>query len=160
MESFVNENCSATLLAILLALNNLEAPLSPTEQAALKKAGQRLAMRPKNWESIIKQLMDGLVANTSFTQLYQSAKSQLDAVNGQILSNQLPTKNELKQALPGCSEVVKRAYFEGQPDDKSNEILNMTINILTTPEPTETTKKLTRLEELWQFLNQPIVKND
>ncbi|MCL2933814.1 MAG: hypothetical protein MGG11_16660 [Trichodesmium sp. MAG_R03] len=164
MDSSVNNNSNTTLLAILLALYNLQLPLSAAEKAAFKTAGQSLSMPHNNRESIIKDLMDKLVTNSSFTQLYQAAKSQLDAVSDQILYDQPPTENELKHAWPDGSEVVKlavkRAHFEGKPDDKNNEILNMAISILTTPEPTKTAQKLTRIEKLWQFLNQPIFKND
>ncbi|MDY7003323.1 MAG: hypothetical protein SWX82_04980 [Cyanobacteriota bacterium] len=155
----MNENFNSTLLAILLTLNNLEVPLSPSEQAALTKAGQRLAMRPKNWESIIKQLMDELVSNSSFTQLYQVKKSQLDAVKDKITFELLPTESELKQAFLDSNEVVKRAYFEGKPDKQSKEILDLTVKVLTTEKPEETAQKLPSLKRTSQSLNQPS-KND
>ena len=61
---------------------------------------------------------------------------------------------------PPESEGGKRAYFVGKPDEQSNEILNLTTNILSTQKPEETTKKLSFLERLWQFLNKTILKND
>ncbi len=159
----MNASVNTKLLALLLALNNLEEPLSPSKQAALKKAGQQLAMRPKNWESITNDLMEAIsptgmasltALNTSLTQFYQAAQTQLDALNQPIPPELIPTLAELKQVLPPSSEVVTRAYFEGKPDVKSDEILNTAINILTTSDPADTTKKLSSLEKLQEFLKE------
>jgi hypothetical protein len=141
-----------TLLALLLALKNLEVPFSAAEQAALKKVGKQLDADPDDWEFIERGLMKAVEANTSLNQLYQAAKAQLDALEGNIPPDLLPTKAELKQALPAVSQHEKRAYFEGKPDEESNEILNISINILTTSDPIDTTRKLSSLEKLWHFL--------
>jgi hypothetical protein len=41
-------------------------------------------------------------------------------------------------------------------DYKSNEINNVAINVLSTANPVETAKKLSRIEQLQQFLQQSI----
>ena len=141
-----------TLLALLLTLKNLENPLSPAEQTALNKAGKQLKADPDDWEFIESGLMTAVEANPSLNQLYQAAKAQLDAVDGNIPPDLLPTKTELEQVLPAVSKREKRPWFEGKPDEKSDEILNIAVNILTNPDPADTTKKLNSLEKLWQFL--------
>jgi hypothetical protein len=143
-----------TLLALLLTLKNLEDPLSPAEEAALNKVGKQLEANPNAWKVIEKGLMNVIEANRSLNQLYQAAKAQLDAVDGNIPSDLLPTKTELEQALPAASQREKRPWFEGKPDEKSDAILNIAVNILTTPDPADTTKKLSSLEKLWQFLKK------
>jgi hypothetical protein len=147
-----------TLLALLLALKNLEIPFSAAEQAALKKVGKQLDADPDDWEFIERGLMKAVEANTSLNRLYQAAKGQLDALEGNIPPDLLPTKAELKQALPAVSQHEKRAYFEGKPDEESNEILNISIKILTTSDPVDTTKKLSSLEKLWEFLKKRSTK--
>lgn len=136
------------LLAILLTLDILEVPLNPDEQAALKKAGQRLAMNPKKWESEIKRLLDSFAANSSFTASYLDIRKQLEDIDGDIPVELLPNEDELKQVLPGDRKPVKRVYFEGTADKKSNEILNLAINVLRTPEPDITSKKLSLFQRI------------
>lgn len=143
-----------TLLALLLTLKNLEVPLSTAEQEALNKVGKQLEANPNAWKVIEKGLMNVIEANPSLNQLYQAAKAQLDAVDGNIPPNLLPTKTELEQVLPAASQREKRPYEPSKDEnEKSDEILNMTRKILNTPDPADTAKKLSRLEKLWQFLN-------
>lgn len=143
-----------TLLALLLTLNSLEVSLSPVEQATLKKAGKQLKANPNAWKVIEESLMKVIEANASINQPYQAAKTQLDAVDGNIPPDLLPTKAEVKEVLSVGSQREKRAYFEGKPDEKSDEILNIAINILTSPDPADITKKLSSLEKLWEFLKK------
>ena len=140
------------LLAVLLALEHLDSPLNPSEQAALKKTGQRLSMHPKKWESTVEKLLEAFEANVPFKQYYQIVTTQLAELNDEISPEFLPTEEELKQILPPSQEVVKRAWFEGKPDVQSQEILNLTVNILTTQDPVNNTKKLNSLKKLWQFI--------
>lgn len=84
-----------TLLALLLALSNLDEPLSETEQAALNTVGKQLDANPKAWELIEKGLMKVVVANDSLNQQYQVAIALLEAVDGKIPSGLLPTEAEL-----------------------------------------------------------------
>lgn len=149
-----------TLLALLLALKNLEHSLNEDEQEALAKVGQELASNPDDWDFIEDDLMAIIQANDTLNQLYQEAKAKLDALDAPIPSDLLPTDAELEKALPPESEGGKRAYFEGKPDEQSNEILNLVTNVVSTEKPEETAKKLSFLERLSQFLNQPTSKND
>ena len=58
---------------MLLALSNLNEALSPTEQAALNKAGKQLDANPKAWDIIEIGLMKVVGANDSLHQQYQAA---------------------------------------------------------------------------------------
>lgn len=140
-----------TLLALLLALSNLDESLSPTEQAALNKAGKQLDANPKAWNIIEKGLMKVVEANDSLNQQYQAAIALLEAVDGKIPSGLLPTEAELEQLLTVGNKLEKRA---GKPkpvqDSQSNEILNMSTEVLKTLNPVEASKKLP-LEKLKDF---------
>jgi hypothetical protein len=143
-----------TLLALLLALKNLEDPLKEDEKDALVDVGQQLGNHPDDWEFIEADLMATINRNPALRQLYQSAKAQLDSLDGNISLDLLPTEAELEQVLPAASQREKRPYEPSKDEnEKSDEILNMTRKILNTPDPADTTKKLSRLEKLWQFLN-------
>ncbi|MBK4730818.1 hypothetical protein JJD41_13225 [Oxynema sp. CENA135] len=145
------KSANETLLAILLALENLETPLSADEQATLKKTGQRLTMHPKKWESATQKLLEAFESNASFQQCYQAALTQLENFQGNIPPELLPTEEELQQALPSEGKVVKRAYFEGQPDRVSNEILNVVTNVLKTSDPEIPLGKLSLSQRILAF---------
>jgi len=99
-------------------------------------------------------LLTTIQANSHFYPLYQNYKSQLDAVKGEIPSHLLPTQAELDQAIPTNQTPATRGFAPVIDNDESHEIQNMVINILSTPNPPETAKKLGRLEQLQQFLQQ------
>jgi len=149
------------LLGLLLALKNLKTPLSQDERNKLVDMGKNLKENPNDQYLIKKDLMAILKANDTLKQLYKEAKAKLDALDRPIPTNLLPTKEELETVLPPESDSGKynKAYFEGKPDDKSNEILNLATNVVSTEKPEETAKKLPFLERLSQSLNQPS-KND
>lgn len=140
-----------TLLALLIALSNLDEPLSPTEQAALNKAGKQLDANPKAWNIIEKGLMKVVVANDSLNQQYQVAIDLLEAVDDKIPSGLLPTESELEQVSRVGNKLEKRPY-KPKPvkESQSNEILNMSTEVLKTLNPVEASKKLP-LEKLKDF---------
>lgn len=157
----MSTNVNNTLLALMIALNELETPLSPDEESALSDVAAQLSLDPDAWESDIEPNLIAIIeANPNLHQLYQAAKNQLDEVNGDIPKDLLPTQSELEQVAPTTAEVATRG-FDPETDESdfySNEINNMVISILATPKPTETTKKLSRFERLKQFLRQPVAK--
>lgn len=158
----MNTTIDNTLLALLLALKNLENPLNTEEQEALADVGQQLKLDPNDWDFIEDELMATIHGNDALNQLYQKAKAKLDALNSPIPPDLLPTDAELENALPRESKGGTRAhppYGEGKPDEQSNEILNLATNVVSTEKPEETAKKLPFLERVSQFLNQPS-KND
>ena len=158
MDTSVNNS----LLALMLALNDLQSPLSEDEESTLSSVADRLALEPDTWESDIEpDLLAVIKSNSNFNQLFQNAKSQLDAVNGEIPKDLLPTHTELEKVIPAEPEIATRG-FEPEAEESdlhSNEISNMVINILSNPNPSETTKKLDRFEQLKQFLRQPAKAN-
>ena len=137
-----------TLLALSLALKDLEPPLSENEQEAFRGTAER--------EDYEQELLTVIQANSTLNQLYQTARSQLDVVSDKIPSNLLPTQAELEKAIPTVQAPETRGFAPVTDDYESSEINNMVINILATSNPPETAKKLTRLEQLQQFLQQNI----
>jgi len=150
-------NLQNTLLALLLALKKLETPLSDTEQSALSQAAEQLYANPNAWDLLIEPpLLAMIQANESLNQLYKIAKSQLDALRDEIPSHLLPTQAEFEAVIPTNQSPVKRGKLPVNDGYKSNEINNVAINILSTANPVETAKKLSRIEQLQQFLQQSI----
>lgn len=145
-----------TLLALLLALKDLEIPLSKEEQVAFQDAAYQLQLDSQGWEDYKLDLLAVIQANPTLNQLYQNAFSQLDALSSNIPCNLLPTQTELEQAIPTAQAPETRGFAPISDDLESNEINNLVISVLASPNPSETTKKLNRFEKLKQFLQQNI----
>lgn len=146
-----------SLLALLLALTDLQTPLSENEKSVLAEVSEQLSADLDAWKPLIEpSLQDMIQANTTLNQLYQTALFQLQAVDGNIPDNLLPSESELEQALPTSNQVVTRGFAPvSDPEDfESNEITNIAISILATKNPTESVKKLSGFEQIKQFLQQ------
>lgn len=147
------ESPKTTLLALLIALEQLEIPLSPEEKQALENTAQQLYHDPDDWDFIKQGLMAAIEANPTLYQHYQTALTQLQAVNGDIPVEQMPTENELEAELARENrEPTTFGYFEGEPDRESDEILNVTIDVLTRQEPEKVAKKLSFLKRIQNWL--------
>lgn len=145
-----------TLLALLLALTNLDNPLSDDEGKALADVGQQLKSDPNDWDFIEDDLMAIIQANDALSQLYQEAKAKLDALKDPIPPDLLPTKAELETVLTLPSEGSRRVETpegKSRDDEEKNEISDIVIAISRTPKPTEVVKKSGMMERLKQFLN-------
>ena len=146
-----------SLLALLLALTDLQAPLSENEKFALFEVGEQLSADLNAWQPLTEPFLSGIIqANATLNQLYQAALSQLEAVDGNIPDNLLPSESELEQALPVSNQMVTRGFapVSDAEDFESNEITNIAINILATKNPAESVKKINFFEQIKQFLQQ------
>ncbi|WP_226591692.1 CHAT domain-containing protein [Microseira wollei] len=102
----MNSDRTKTLLALLLALRELETPLSADEQAVLQDVGQQLAIDPDYWDFIQEGLMAVIEANSALNHLYHSNRAKLDALDGRIPRELLPSLAELEQELfPQAKEL-------------------------------------------------------
>jgi len=142
-----------TLLALVLALKDVE-DISEAEQNAFQDAAAQLHLEPDNWPDYEADLLKVIQANPSLNQLYQTAKSQLNALNSNIYSNLLPNQAELEQVITTNPTPVERGFAPVIEDDKSHEINNMVIKVLTTSNPQEAAKKLSRLEQFQEFIKK------
>jgi hypothetical protein len=142
-----------TLLALLIALEQLQTPLSPEETEALETTASQLYLDPDDWDFIKEGLIATIEANHALYQNYQTALVQLQSLKGNIPSEQMPTQEELETELAHENkEPITFGYFEGEPDRESDEILNVTINVLTRKEPDQAAKKLSFLKRLQNWL--------
>ncbi|MFP4103413.1 hypothetical protein [Coleofasciculus sp.] len=154
-----NLTANNTLLALLLALQDLEASLTEQEQAAFTDIAYQLQLEPDAWESdIAPSLVSIIQVNPNLNQRYQTAKSQLDTVSDTLPPDVLPTSAELEYVA--STTAPKTRGFPPVADEfesDSLEINNIAIDILSQPNPSATAKKLSSLERLKQFLQKPIV---
>jgi hypothetical protein len=142
-----------TLLALLVALEQLPSPLASDEKEALETTASQLYLDPDDWDFIKEGLIATIEANHTLYQNYQTALVQLQSIEGNIPSEQMPTQEELETELVSENkEPITFGYFEGEPDRESDEILNVTINVLTRKEPDKAAKKLSFLKRLQNWL--------
>ncbi|HEY9634472.1 MAG TPA: hypothetical protein V6D14_13750 [Coleofasciculaceae cyanobacterium] len=152
-----------TLLALSLALKNLEDPLIPTAQAALKKVGNQLAALKKvgspldanpNASKVIEEGLTKVIeGNASLNQLYQAAKAKLDAVDGNIPPELLPSEAELIQELSTASMREIRGRKPGKPAQTNNSVIINDIVIPILKEPSNA-QKLSFLERLQRYIQE------
>ncbi|MEB3827582.1 hypothetical protein [Phormidium sp. CCY1219] len=154
-----------SLLSLLLALNRLEVPLTEDESTALVDIGEQLMYSPDTWEDIIEpDLMAILEGNPDLRSLYQEFLTDIQERNGNFPPNLLPTQAELGREIPNSiHEPTDFSHFidlatednpELEPDVNSQEILNAAIQVLSTPNPVQTSKKISGIQRVWQFLQQ------
>lgn len=148
----MNSDRTKTLLALLLALRELETPLSADEQAVLQDVGQQLAIDPDYWDFIQEGLMAAIAANSALNHLYHSNRAKLDALEGLLPLELLPSPDDLVAEF-STGETKEVVTFDGQlkdiPDNQVNQVVELTSVILTTDNQDQTVKQLS-------FILQPI----
>jgi hypothetical protein len=146
-----------TLLALSLALYNI-VDLDLKERSDIRRLVQRLVLHPDTWGSIEQDLREIISSNSSLNQLYQDTEAQLNAINGQIPQELLPTETEL-QELPGDSNIEVFGYFpKGKSNfDRKEDITNFLIDaVLDTNDQPKSAKQTKFLERVQRFfLHRP-----
>jgi len=149
----MNSSATKTLLALLLALRELKVPLSTDEQEVLQNVGRQLELDPDYWEEIEEGLMAMIEANAALNHLFQLNKAKLEALDGQIPRELLPSLVELEQEL--FTETKEVVTFDGSSKDISsqpNQVISLTSEILKTDNQDQTAKELSFLEGLSDYV--------
>lgn len=137
----------ATLLALLLAIRDLEVTLDSDEFKKLLTIGQQIEMAPDDWDNIQADLMAMMTSNHPLNakfQQYQPILTQfLMSVGGDIL-DLLPTPEELRQALQLPKPLETLGPTPGKPNrSPSKAIINdIVVPILKSDNQTQTTRYL------------------
>ncbi|MCT7953143.1 CHAT domain-containing protein [Ancylothrix sp. C2] len=150
----MNSTVTKTLLALLLALRELETALSSDEQSVLQDVGQQLEIDPDYWDFIEEQLIAVIEANSALNQLYQYNKAKLETLDGQIPRELLPSLEDLNRELfPEVKEVIT---FDGQPKDSTatepNEAIALTSVILKTENQDQAAKQVSFLKQVSDYV--------
>lgn len=149
MFSLMNSSITKTLLALLLALKELKVPLNRDEQELLQGIGAQLAI-PDYWDSTEEELMTMIEANTTFHHLYLSNKAKLDALEGVLPLELLPSPDDLVAEF-SQAETREVVTFNGQPKNitysQTNQVIEFTSVILTTKNQDQTVKQVSSVLE-------------
>lgn len=131
---------SDTLLALLLALNNLEPPMSAEDNAKLFEIGEQLELDPDDWEFIREGLMAIIANNPQLEQQFQMSLNQLATLEEEMKPQLSPTEKEITQAFDRSSSWEIRG--EDKAEVKTEAIVKIAIKVLKDDQPTKTTKTL------------------
>ncbi|NEO04695.1 MAG: hypothetical protein F6J94_09450 [Moorea sp. SIO1F2] len=146
-------NTNKTLLAFLLALTDLDTPLSQAETKSIKEIGDQLDAQPLAWERYTKpKLLEMIAANPELNQRYQIYSTQLINTRVDIPLEYLPTEAEIQQFDTTSSVWVIKGYKpKSSPTGYDQHINNIVIVVSRTEQPEAAVKQLP-LEKLKQFL--------
>ncbi len=149
-------NINKILLSLVLAFRDLESSLTKEEESAIAKTAQQLSVTPQVWETKIEpNLLATISKNSSLSKLFQSYKSQIDRIDGEIPDDLLPTSADLESIENTPQMARSRAPLQvNQKDIKSKEITNMAIKVMASDSPTKTANKINSLQRIKQFLNK------
>ncbi len=150
----MNFSVTKTLLALLLALRELTIPLSPDEQGLLQDIGQQLALDPDYWDFIKEELTAMIEANSVLNRIYQSNKVKLDALDGRIPRELLPSLPDLQKQLFGeTKEIVTfDGQIKGEPNNQPNPVISLTSSILRLSNQDHTVKQLPFIQEISDYV--------
>ncbi|MEQ8386191.1 MAG: hypothetical protein RH949_27915 [Coleofasciculus sp. A1-SPW-01] len=144
---------NTTILAFLLALEELDTSLSQSEKKMLAEIADQLDVQPKAWESFTQPLLLKMIAdNELLNQRYQTYKSKLDSLET-IPSELLPSVTEIEQIKDGATLANTKGFKpKSEATGYNQQINNAVIVISRSEQPEATVKKLSFTEKLKQFL--------
>lgn len=140
-----------TLLAFLLALSDLETPLSEDEKSGFKGIAEQLFIGSDDWELIAPDLLSLTNKNSQLQKLFQNYKSHLERLGDipQPTATHLKIPNSQYQSNP---QVRSRGVPPTQNSEtKTYEIENIAIRLMTIAS-IETAKNDPYLQEIKQSL--------
>ena len=151
----MNNSMDKFLLSLMYAIKELETPLTSEETKQLKNIGQQLANDPTVWEIYTEPMLKEIISNnSSLNKVFEKTLSNLEKI-GDIPQDFIPNTEELVTVTPRKNLVQERPIPNLSPGDlKSNEITNMCIRIISSPELSVTVKKISKFEALQNFISQ------
>ena len=151
----MNTKADNTIIAFLLAFQDLKTALGEQEKQNLKEVAKQLDTQPKAWEDYIKErLLEIITPNPDLNQSYQSYKSQLDNLE-EIPADLLPTEAEISRLNTLEKAPITRGF---KPKDEAtgyeSQLNNVVVIVGNSSQPEETVKQATFLEKWKQLLSQ------
>ncbi|MCL2933245.1 MAG: hypothetical protein MGG11_13630 [Trichodesmium sp. MAG_R03] len=151
----MNDSMEKSLLAMLLAIRELDNPLNSKEKDKLSIIAEQLSLTPAAWNTHIEaNLMEIIDRNSSLNIIFQGIKSQIENIP-EIPQNLIPSTEELAQVIP---TKVKPSIRPIPKFDDSNKdipgITNISIQVFLSPEPSQTVQKNKKFEKLLNFIRR------
>jgi len=153
MNTKIDDN---TIIAFLLAFQDLKTALSEQEKQNLKEVAKQLDTQPQAWKIHSKKLLLEIIdLNPELNQSYQFYQSQLDKVE-EIPNDLLPTEAEISRlsALDKAS-ITKGFKPKAEAIGYESQLNNVVVVVGGSEHPEKTIKQVTFLDKWRQaYLNQ------
>lgn len=151
----MNTKADNTIIAFLLAFQDLKTALKEQEKQNLKEVAKQLDTQPKAWEDYIKKrLLEIITPNPDLNQSYQFYKSQLDNVE-EIPDDLLPTEAEISRLISHEKALIAKGFKpKYEATGYESQLNNVVVIVGSSDKPEETVKQATFLEKWKQFLSQ------
>ncbi|MGD1711828.1 hypothetical protein [Hydrocoleum sp. CS-953] len=152
----MNDSANKFLLSMLLAIKESDTPLSSEEKENLYIAGQQLSLDPTAWEEDIQpSLMEIINNNPSLNTVFQNINSKLEKID-EMPQDLILNTEDVKTVTPTEeNQPLERPIPDVDMSDlESNEITNAAIQIISSPEPSETVQKISKFDKLMNLIGQ------
>ena len=151
----MNTKPDNTIIAFLLAFQDLKTTLGEQHKQNLKDIAKQLETQPKAWEVYIKKrLLEIIAANNELNQSYQFYQSQLDNVE-EIPQNLLPNEAEISRLNTLEKTPITKGFKpKYEATGYESQLNNVVVIVGSSEKPEETVKQATFLEKWKQFLSQ------
>jgi uncharacterized protein YbcC (UPF0753/DUF2309 family) len=152
----MNTKADNTIIAFLLAFQDLKTSLPEQEKQNLKEVAKQLQTQPKAWEDYIKgRLLEIITANSELNKSYQFYQSQLENVK-EISDDLLPNEAEIIRLNALDKDPITRGF---KPKDETttgyeSQLNNVVVIVGSSEKPEETVKQARFLEKWKQLLSQ------
>lgn len=137
-----------TQLAFLLALSDLETPLSDSEKQTLNKIGTQLDLQPLAWTDYTEpMLLQMIKSNPQLNQYYTQYKSRLNKLTeiSQLLSG---IESEIESQTPVNLTVREKGFKPtGNATGYETQINNIVLVISRSEQPETAVKQLSYLDK-------------
>lgn len=153
-------NPDTTIIAFLLAFQDLNTALSTQEKQILQELAKQLDTQPKAWDIYIKKrLLELVSANSELNESYKFYQSQLENL-AEIPHNLLPNEAEIS-GLNSANKVLETKGFKPKSEatDYASQLNNVVVIVGTSEEPEATVKQVTFLEKLKEYLSDSSSSN-
>ena len=148
----MNIKIDNTMMAFLLAFQDLKSSLNELEKQQLKEVAKQLNTQPKAWKNYTKKLLlEIIAANSDLNRLYQDYKTRLENLE-EIPQGLLPTEAETNRLIVRDSVMTKGYKPKSEASGYENQLNNVVIVVGSSETPEETVKKATFLEKVKEFL--------
>ncbi|WP_426591791.1 hypothetical protein [Dapis sp. BLCC M229] len=143
------------LLSLVYAIQELDTPLNSEETEQLQDVSEQLADDPTAWEIYTKPMVEEIISNnSSLNKVFPDVQSKLEKID-EIPQDFFPTAEDLATATPANNQPQERPLPRiSSADLKNNEITNMCIQVISSTEPSETAKKVSKLDKLLNLISQ------
>ncbi|MCL2925755.1 MAG: hypothetical protein MGF17_14350 [Trichodesmium sp. MAG_R04] len=151
----MNDSMNKSLLAVLLAISELDNPLNSKEKNDLSVIAQQLSLMPAAWNTDIEpNLMEIIGRNPSLNRIFQEIKFKIENIS----ISEITSKEELAKVIPTKLQPSERPIpIFDDPNEEIPGIINLSYafkEFVSLPEESKTIKGIEKIRKFKNFIHQ------